>query len=157
MQDININTKMNTPLQWLLAINIHQNHSVMEFLRSIGAVPGVVEKQAKLYFHHPCLPICWSILPLGGRSRFTTLQELGMNLTTQEAPEAHKIHKSSPPTHFHPRVIQAITTAREEAPAGSATYKLCRELKKCSFHDSSPTLGWGSQWYGCLSHQCCCR
>lgn len=95
--------------------------------------------------------------PLEGRSRFTTLQELGMNLTTQEAPEAHKIHKSSPPTHFHPRVIQAITTAREEAPAGSATYKLCRELKKCSFHDSSPTLGCGSQWYGCLSHQCCCK
>lgn len=45
-----------------------------------------------------------------------------MNLTTQEAPEAHKIHKPFPPTHFLPRVIQAITTAREKAPAGSATY-----------------------------------
>lgn len=92
--------------------------------------------------------------PLEGR-RFITLQKLEINLLTQEAPEAHKIHKPSPPTHFHPRVIQVITTAKEEAPAGSTTYKLCRELTECSFHDSSPTLGWGSQWYGCLSHQCC--
>lgn len=73
-----------------------------------------------------------------------------MNLKTQKAPEAHKIHKLLPPTHFHPLVIQAATTAREETPAGSATYKLCRELKECSFRESSPTLGWGFQWYGCL-------
>lgn len=53
--------------------------------------------------------------PLKGR-KFTTLQKLEMNL-----PEAHKIHKPSPSTHFHPRVIQAVTTAREEAPAGSTT------------------------------------
>lgn len=49
--------------------------------------------------------------PLEGR-RFTTLQKLEMNLLTQEAPEAHKIHKPSPPTHFHPRVIQVVNNCQ---------------------------------------------